>query len=250
MKNTVVQQDLDTYIEKLADTEHVEDARTLLAKMLGTLGFDRFAYLALHLPEASMTEPVLVHSYSNEWVARYLDQDYATIDPVVETGLRTIVPFLWGGDVQRNVLKDQSRNMMDEATEFGLTKGFAVPIHGARGEVAVLSVALSDDSSAAQRQIEHFSHDLHLVALHFHAHMGTKLLADSHKNNISLSKREEECLLWSAQGKTVWETSEILKISEHTVRDYIKGACRKLGVHSKNHAVVKSMVLGLIKPNI
>ncbi|MBF0251225.1 MAG: helix-turn-helix transcriptional regulator, partial [Alphaproteobacteria bacterium] len=69
-------------------------------------------------------------------------------------------------------------------------------------------------------------------------------------HRLHLSQREQECLTWASQGKTAWETSEILMISENTVRDYIKSACKKLGVYSKNHAIVKAMLLGLIRPNI
>ena len=39
----------------------------------------------------------------------------------------------------------------------------------------------------------------------------------------------------------------ILKISEATVNYHLKNAMRKLGVHSKVHAVAKTLILGLIQ---
>jgi len=243
-------QDLNTFIDKLEGIQSVAAGHDLMVETLASYGFDQFAYLGLHLPDTSLAEPVLVHSFSDEWIERYVSNNYATVDPVVERGLASVIPFGWGGNKYRKVMGSESRKMMDEASDFGLSRGFTVPIHGARGELAVLSVALPEKSSEAQKRIVAFGHEVQILGLHFHAHLGEKIFSEGLKKHVTLSKREGECLLWAAQGKTAWETSEILKISDHTVREYIKSACRKLGVFSKNHAVVKAIMLGLIKPNL
>lgn len=242
--------ELDTFIDKLESVQSIEAGRQLLTESLGNLGFDQFAYLGLRLPNTSLAEPVLVHSYDQEWVDRYLEKDYACVDPVVERGLASVVPFGWGGDKHRKVLESDSRTMMDEASEFGLTQGFTIPIHGTDGELAAFSIAVPDQDYKTNKHISAFSHEVHLMALYFHGALGEKILSEGKPPKISLSKREAECLLWAAQGKTAWEISEILKISEHTVREYIKNSCNKLGVYSKSHAIVKSIMLGLIKPNM
>ena len=66
--------------------------------------------------------------------------------------------------------------------------------------------------------------------------------------SVRLARRESECLTWTAKGKTTWEISQILDISEDTVRYYLRQATGKLGVHSKHHAVVKAISAGLIDP--
>lgn len=242
--------ELDTFIDKLEDVQSVEAGRRLLEDSLGNLGFEQFAYLGLRLPNTSLAEPVLVHNYDPKWVDRYLKNDYACVDPVVERGLASVVPFTWGGDKERKVLDTDSRSMMDEASEFGITKGFTIPIHGAHGELAAFSLAVPDQNAETDKHFSVFSHEVHLMALYFHGALGERILSEGQTPEIKLSKREAECLLWTAQGKTAWEISEILKISDHTVREYIKNACHKLGVYSKNHAIVKSIMLGLIKPNL
>ncbi len=63
-----------------------------------------------------------------------------------------------------------------------------------------------------------------------------------------LSPRERECLLWVARGKTSWEISGILHISEVTVNNMIASARRKLGVASRSQAVARAIALGLIAP--
>ena len=212
------------------------------------MGFDRIAYLGLHLPDTSLAEPVIVSTYSTEWVNRYLTNGYAAIDPVVQTGLNSVIPFSWGTRAQNSTLGKESQRLMNEATVFGIKHGFTVPIHGARGELAALSIAIPDKEGEALARIDAYCHRIHLMALHFHAHMGDRILSEGAPRRVRLSPREVECLLWTSQGKTNWEIAGILAISENTVREYIKSACRKLGVFNKNHAVVKAIMLGLVRP--
>jgi DNA-binding CsgD family transcriptional regulator len=50
-------------------------------------------------------------------------------------------------------------------------------------------------------------------------------------------KREREVLHWVARGKTTAEIAAILGLSEHTVKDYLRSACSKLGAGSRIEAV-------------
>ena len=63
-----------------------------------------------------------------------------------------------------------------------------------------------------------------------------------------LSDREKQCLGWAAAGKSSWDISVILNISEHTVNFHVKNAMKKLGTTRRTCAVVKAIGLGLIDP--
>jgi DNA-binding CsgD family transcriptional regulator len=63
----------------------------------------------------------------------------------------------------------------------------------------------------------------------------------------SLTRRELECLSWTMEGKTAWETGAILSISERTAVLHLQNAMQKLGAVSKHQAVLKAMRLGLIR---
>lgn len=62
----------------------------------------------------------------------------------------------------------------------------------------------------------------------------------------TLSEREREVLRWSAVGKTSWEISMILRISERTVNFHLQQASRKLGVKGRRAACARAVALGLI----
>ena len=54
-------------------------------------------------------------------------------------------------------------------------------------------------------------------------------------------------LRWAADGKTSWEISVILKISERTVKFHLIQASRKLNAVNRTLAVAKALARGLIK---
>ncbi|EPE96114.1 helix-turn-helix domain-containing protein [Rhizobium grahamii] len=61
-----------------------------------------------------------------------------------------------------------------------------------------------------------------------------------------LSRKEIECLRWSAAGKSSDEIAVILGLSSHTVTAYLKTAIKKLGVTTRIQAVVAAYRLKLL----
>jgi DNA-binding CsgD family transcriptional regulator len=88
-----------------------------------------------------------------------------------------------------------------------------------------------------------------LISLYYHAHSGVSLLEQRlEKHALSLTPREAEILTWIARGKSSWEVSQILSVSERTVLFHIDNAKKKMGVSSRTHLVVKAAMEGLIQP--
>ena len=61
-----------------------------------------------------------------------------------------------------------------------------------------------------------------------------------------LTKREKEVFTLLVSNKTTKEISEILKISEKTVRNHISNTMQKLGVKGRSQAVVELLRMNLI----
>lgn len=66
----------------------------------------------------------------------------------------------------------------------------------------------------------------------------------------SLTPREREVLVWAMQGKTNWETSVILSLSEATVKFHVRNAMSKLNATSRAQAVAVALRQGLIAADI
>jgi DNA-binding CsgD family transcriptional regulator len=159
---------------------------------------------------------------------------------------KNILPIEWKNlSIKPNSLES---NMMNDAKKFGLQNGISMPIHTPHGEFGILSFAINDDTQKA--------HDITFCSLPFiqilagHIHEVLRRISGLHDETMRpLSKREEECLKWAADGKAAWEIAHILHISERTVNFHINNTLQKLEVCNRQHAVAKATLKGLIQPS-
>jgi DNA-binding CsgD family transcriptional regulator len=63
---------------------------------------------------------------------------------------------------------------------------------------------------------------------------------------VELSKREEECLIWAARGKTYHDIARILNLSFASVKTYLDTARHKLSCINLTHAVAVAIATGVI----
>ncbi|MFK7893741.1 MAG: substrate-binding domain-containing protein [Granulosicoccus sp.] len=66
-------------------------------------------------------------------------------------------------------------------------------------------------------------------------------------NDVQFSAREQECLEWTAQGKTSWEISVILGVAESTVSFHLRNVGKKLHSNNRTHSVALALKNGLIE---
>jgi DNA-binding CsgD family transcriptional regulator len=62
-----------------------------------------------------------------------------------------------------------------------------------------------------------------------------------------LGKREHECLLWIAKGKTYAEIGEIVGLAFGSVKTYLDAARYKLGACNLSRAVAIAVATGILK---
>ncbi|WP_275557354.1 helix-turn-helix transcriptional regulator [Pseudoalteromonas sp. J010] len=65
-------------------------------------------------------------------------------------------------------------------------------------------------------------------------------------DQINITKREKDCLKWASEGKTSWEISQILDISERTVNFHLSNCVTKTDSANRQQAIVKCIVKNLI----
>ncbi|OHU91866.1 hypothetical protein BET10_02500 [Pseudoalteromonas amylolytica] len=64
--------------------------------------------------------------------------------------------------------------------------------------------------------------------------------------SVNITKREKDCLVWACEGKTSWEISQILGISERTVNFHLSNCIVKTNSANRQQAIVKCLVKNLI----
>jgi DNA-binding CsgD family transcriptional regulator len=89
--------------------------------------------------------------------------------------------------------------------------------------------------------------DFQILGNYFHQHI-MRIYGHDASNEMLITARELDCLKWMAAGKTAWEASVILGISERTVRFHLNAAREKLNCLTTTQAVAKAVLQRLISP--
>ncbi|MCG6902161.1 MAG: LuxR family transcriptional regulator [Rhodobacter sp.] len=183
-------------------------------------------------------------TYSPAWVARYIEQDYARVDPVVQGCYRRFHPVDWR---RLDWSGKPAREFMGEATDAGVGRqGFSVPIRGPSGQFALFTVSDRRTDAKWEKYTETHVRDL-ILAAHFVNQKALEIERGSDTAAMQkLSPREIDALTMLAMGYNRAQTAESLSISEHTLRVYIESARFKLGASNTTHAVARGLTLGLL----
>ncbi len=131
------------------------------------------------------------------------------------------------------------------ATSGGVYSNSAIELTKRNNEIAIL--AFLRDSSQAQPDADEMlpSAELKILGDYFHSHMLRRNGVDT-SDALVVSARELDCLRWVAAGKSAWEASVILGISERTVRFHLNSAREKLNCTTTTQAVAKVVAQQLI----
>lgn len=236
-------EELDILIGRLdravGTDELFEEARSAVRNW----GFSGFAY-HLYRPDLGIRK---VGDWPEEWDLRYREKGYIDIDPVVRALLNSTLPFTW--EEAARGLRGEPRELVTlrEARDFGLREGAEVPMHLPGFEGASFSVFSDGGGREFHESWRRNRHLLHVFAHYFHQKY-QKAEGLERRSVEPLAPRERECLVWTARNKTAWEIGEILQISEHTVKGYLRSACDKLGVYTRHQAVIKAILERIILP--
>lgn len=238
---------IDCFAADADRANNLEEICIALRKQVERLGFERFSYWLIW-PPGGPRRPLYVSSYPAEWLDRYVKNKYGSDDMVGRYAAQIVRPFNWTEMNRRFKLTTTQRLILNESTEFGLKAGASVPLHGPALAKAAFSVANDMAEPEFSKLFLARRHELHLIATYAHTRIIAFGMDKVPKTAFALAPREIEIMTWTARGKTRWEISEILTLSEETVKDYLEHACKKLGATNKTHATAVALVHGLILP--
>ncbi len=235
-----MQDTVEPFLDGLQQVRTLDELTHHIVDLRDKLSVEHIVYHSVN----STGEQYAALTYSDEWKSRYLDKDYARIDPVVQGCYRRFVPvdwkaLDWSGKPQRDFL--------GEAIDAGVgNQGFSVPIRGPRGQFALFTVS----HKASDEEWRGYTRE-HLRSLILAAHfVNQKALEIERGTDLvdqkNLSPREADTLRLLAMGYSRAQASDALTISEHTLRVYLESARFKLGATNTTHAVARALSLGLI----
>ena len=232
------------YIEKASQATSSDELGELLAAELKPLGFENFVFVETVQGEIQdVVWAKLPDGYANE----YMSRNWRQIDPVMRHAMSTGHAFAWEKTLRTETLSYPQRDFMGASAELGVQGGVTAAIHGPGGRADLLSLSMRDGVETPPVDLV----EIHVLL--FHAWLRRSVLRPAGRQPVKpipaaprVSPRERECLLWLKEGKTNWEISEILGVSEKTAEFHVRNLMRKFGADSQLGVVVAALHRGAV----
>jgi LuxR family transcriptional regulator, quorum-sensing system regulator BjaR1 len=222
----------DDAFDLMAGLDQVRDIDAIVAgvgRILARYGITRLIFT--QLPEAHFERAVLASCWPAEFLDLYIRNDYIRVDPIARQCRRSSRPFEWTAAQYYSDPEPRAAEVMRRAADFGLQRGFIVPINNPDGFEACVSMSgVHLELTARTKPL------IHLVALYGYERV-RQLVGLEPDAKPQLTPREREVLKWAARGKSAWEIGEILAIGKRTVDEHAATAVRKLGADNRAHAI-------------
>lgn len=235
----------------LGELDNEPALKDVCLKFCELVGFEFYIFGVIS-SASSLSSPTIstISNYPDEWFKSYFEEGMQRHDPVVRYCMQNTSAIRWRQLVDLEQYVDAvGEKIMSRASESGLCDGLSIPIKAPSGEIAIFSLASNREKGLSARIN---------ACLPFAQSFGTQVfecysklmsgLVETKKTH--LTAREKESLFWACEGKTTWEISKILEVSERTVIFHLSSATSKLGAVNRQHAVAKAILGGLIKPSL
>ena len=239
-------QALEGYIYSLNSCVDTTGAFSTFCNILKDYGYTRvmFSLVTDHQTLCLPKRPGLETTYPKDWAKYYIDNNCAAYDPVRKQIEKKPLPFFWDDLINNNKLSKSQMDFMELAKDFGVTDGIGLSIFSNFGEI--IGIGASKANCEKFKNYEDLA-NIYMLGSYF-SETYKSFIRKPH--NIKLSEREKEILLWAAEGKADIDISDILNISENTVRFHWKNIFKKLDAYGRVFAVTKAIRLQIISPQL
>lgn len=188
--------------------------------------------------ETCLVENSFITSFgiSSEWLQVYKRCRLDALDPVAQKAFTFQRPVPWK-EAYRQASID-SRNFIALSQDFGLFDGMSCANKSNRFSHGATCVSVTSERYLSASQLN----TLHYILPHLNEAIAQPKLWSFPQ----ITPREKEVLDWVKIGKSSWEISMILSVSERTVKFHLSNVYQKLGVHCRVRAVARAIKLGII----
>jgi DNA-binding CsgD family transcriptional regulator len=194
-------------------------------------------YVAVNIPIAERKDSLIHCTYADDWAKHSLSRER-----VNSTDSRISDIFAREAD-----LETLRWPCIHTEGEIEPSFGASFPLPRLRGENAAFIMIADRNSLIWPAMKDTAARDLRVLGNYFHQHM-LRIFGHDVSKEMLITAREIDCLRWMAAGKTAWEVSVILGISERTVRFHLNAAREKLNCATTTQAVAKAVSQQLFIP--
>lgn len=235
---------IEEFIGRIAGATGPDDIVLALGDVTRSMGFTYFA-LTHHVDGQDTGHPsIRLHNYPAAWVEVFDREGLGVRDPMHRASQRTCVGFRWSEVSALIELTEADHHLLEAARSHGLSDGYTVPIHVVGEAPGSCSFAIGPGMKMPDSALV-----LAQLAGTF-AFEGARRIWLSggacEERQPRLTRRQRDCLVWAARGKTDWEISRILGISQETVIRHLKTARERYGVQKRTSLLIRALFDGAI----
>ena len=201
------------------------------------------SYLGVNIPLGADRKRFAQCMYSDQWVKHCVSRE--PIGPARLASLALVLPSALDWSEMPDTPDSQKLLSLAQAENCG-RQVLSIPLRPLVGETALLFVGADMPAGDWKAQKANILREFQVLANYFHQHI-LRIYGHDAESQIIVSARELDCLKWVAAGKTAWEASVILGISERTVRFHLNAAREKLNCLTTTQAVAKAVSQQLIE---
>lgn len=233
------------FIRKSLYCETKEDFIALFPKIGELIPFDFANTFLAHYNDKN--EMVVAYnanvSFPRRWLEEYAEKGYLSGDVTVIENFKTYMVQHW--DLARLKRYNQEEGLITLCVDCGMngcySHGSRLPVTGKNGSMFCFTGSNIEMNKRTEAILEFITPHLHLALSHLYSNKQLEW------NRDTISQREKEVLNWLKQGKSSWDISVILGISERTVNYHVYNIMEKLGATNRPQAVAVASRLGLIE---
>jgi DNA-binding CsgD family transcriptional regulator len=200
------------------------------------------SYLGLNIPLGAERKRFVQCAYSGSWVKYCGSREVLTQNRLAGLGAALSGALDWS-ELEEAAATSKLLSYADGKRG---RQVLSMPLRPIAGETALFFVGadMARDEWSSQKKI--IQREFQVLASYFHQHI-MRIYGNDSESQMLVSARELDCLKWVAAGKTAWEASVILGISERTVRFHLNAAREKLNCLTTTQAVAKAVSQQLIE---
>ncbi len=198
-----------------------------IAALAPQLGFEYCSYGLRNYHTPTQTAVYFYDNFPQGWIKDCAQQRFQDTDPAGSATLQ---------EARLGVHQAQQNGPSHHC---GAVYGVARPYWGPAGEFGLLSFDRTSHA-VTPTEVQQLDHAMRILASYVHEEMNQLLRPGRIRFCAeTLSTRERDILLWTAEGKTAEEVSAILGISVRTVNFHIQNSLEKTGCRNKVQAAVR-----------
>lgn len=233
-------QDVQAFVREANNATSLAELKTLIGDAIAELGFDQYAFMH-HIAGTEVPEHVIrLSNYPEYWIEAVVERGYFSDDPVHVACQRSSAGFVWSELSKIINLTERQIHILEEWHRQGLGEGFTVPVHIPGESIGSCSMCVRIDTQFPDSSLP-AAHYVASFAFEAARRITRSSSSAGHSNITQLTGRQLDCLVLVGRGKSDWDISQLLGISDQTVHQHVESAKKRFGVATRTQLIVRAL---------